>query len=112
FGGGGKHGGDEVFEEEALNMKLGTPNAERIFYIRHAFRAGYTVEQIFDLTKIDPWFLVQLREIWEMEEALKKQTLAGIETGAFRRAKQFGFSDAQLAHLLKSDLAGVRAARK
>ncbi|MSU23532.1 MAG: carbamoyl-phosphate synthase large subunit [Opitutus sp.] len=112
FGGGGKHGGDEAFEEEVLNNKLGTPNAERIFYLRHAFRAGYTVEQIFDLTKIDPWFLVQLREIWEMEEVLRKQTLASIETDAFRRAKQFGFSDAQLAHFFQSDMTTVRAARK
>ncbi|MDO8542512.1 MAG: carbamoyl-phosphate synthase large subunit [Opitutaceae bacterium] len=112
FGGGGKHGGDEPVEEKVINAKLGTPNAERIFFIRHAFRAGYPVERIFDLTKIDPWFLHQLREIWEMEEELKTQTLAGIDTEALRRAKQFGFSDVQLGHLLKSDLAGARAERK
>jgi carbamoyl-phosphate synthase large subunit len=112
FGGGGRHGGDEAFEEETLNHKLVTPNAERIFYLRHAFRAGYTVERIFDLTKIDRWFLHQLREIWEMEEALRKESLASLATDALRRAKQFGFSDAQLAHLLRSDLAAVRAERK
>jgi carbamoyl-phosphate synthase large subunit len=112
FGGGGRHGGDEPVDEKTLNAKLGTPNAERIFFIRHAFRAGYTVERIFDLTKIDPWFLHQLREIWEMEEALKKQTLATIDRTALRRAKEFGFSDTQLAHLLNSDLGTVRAARK
>jgi carbamoyl-phosphate synthase large subunit len=110
--GGGKHGGDEPVEEKVINAKLGTPNAERIFYIRHAFRAGYTVERIFDLTKIDPWFLHQLREIHEMEEALRKQTLASVDTHALRRAKQFGFSDVQLAHLLKSDFPAVRAERK
>src|SRR5512147_1633977 len=93
FGGGGKHGGDEPVDEKTLNAKLGTPNAERIFFIRHAFRAGYTVERIFDLTKIDPWFLHQLREIWEMEEELKQQTLDSIDDWALRRAKQFGFSD-------------------
>ena len=112
FGGGGKHGGNEPVDEKVLNAKLGTPNAERIFFIRHAFRAGYTVERIFDLTKIDPWFLHQLREIWEMEQELEKLTLDSIDDWAFRRAKQFGFSDAQLAHLLKSDLATVRADRK
>ena len=112
FGGGGKHGGDEPVEEKVINAKLGTPNAERIFFIRHAFRAGYTVERIFDLTKIDPWFLHQLREIWEMEEQLKQQTLSSVDTWALRRAKQFGFSDAQLAHLLKGDLAQARAERK
>jgi len=112
FGGGGRHGGDEVVEEKVINAKLGTPNAERIFFIRHAFRAGYTVERIFDLTKIDPWFLHQLREISEMEAALKQQALATIDDWAFRRAKEFGFSDTQLAHLLKSELATVRADRK
>src|SRR5471032_1477923 len=72
FGGGGRHGGDEIPDDAEIKTKLGTPCAERIFFIRHAFRAGYTVEQIFDLTKIDPWFLVQLREIFEMEQELRK----------------------------------------
>lgn len=112
FGGGGKHGGDEPVEEKVINAKLGTPNSERIFYLRHAFRAGYTVERIFDLTKIDPWFLHQLREIFEMEQDLAKQTLETVDTTTLRRAKQFGFSDVQLAHVLKSDLETVRAERK
>jgi carbamoyl-phosphate synthase large subunit len=112
FGGGGRLGGDEPVEEKVINARLGTPNAERIFYIRHAFRAGYSVERIFDLTKIDRWFLHQLREIHEMECALRGQSLASLDTAALRRAKQFGFSDAQLAHLLGSELAAVRAERK
>ena len=112
FGGGGRLGGDERPDDATIKTKLGTPNAERIFYIRYAFRAGYTVEQVFDLTKIDPWFLHQLREIHEMEETLGLVTLATIDTALLRRAKEFGFSDAQLAHLLGSDLAAVRADRK
>jgi carbamoyl-phosphate synthase large subunit len=112
FGGGGKLGGDETPDEATINTKLGTPNAERIFYIRYAFRAGFTVERIFEITKIDPWFLHHLREIHEMEVALSTQTLGSLDTADLRRAKQFGFSDAQLAHLLKSDLATVRADRK
>jgi carbamoyl-phosphate synthase large subunit len=112
FGGGGKLGGDEVPEPKLITSKLATPNAERIFYIRYAFLSGMTVEDIFELTKIDPWFLHQLREIFEMELELKKRTLATIDANLLRRAKQFGFSDAQLAHILKSDLAAVRAHRK
>jgi carbamoyl-phosphate synthase large subunit len=112
FGGGGKHGGDEILEEKVINAKLGTPNTERIFYIRHAFRAGYSVERIFEITKIDPWFLHQLREIHEMEQELATKTLASVTTPEFRRAKQFGFADAQLAHIWKSDMPTVRAARK
>jgi carbamoyl-phosphate synthase large subunit len=112
FGGGGKFGGDEPVDDATIRQKLGTPNAERVFYLRHAFRAGYTVEQIFDLTKIDPWFLHQLREIHEMEAALGKHTLKTIDPAALRRAKQFGFSDAQLAHLFKTDFDAMRAHRK
>jgi carbamoyl-phosphate synthase large subunit len=112
FGGGGKFGSDEIIDEKIINAKLGTPNSERIFYLRHAFRAGYSVERIFDLTKIDPWFLHQLREIHEMEQELAAKTLATVEVTALRRAKQFGFSDAQLAHIFKSNLNAVRAHRK
>ena len=111
FGGGGKYGGDETPDDQTIKNRLGTPNAERIFYLRYAFKAGYTVEQIFDLTKIDPWFLHQLREIHEMEEALKGKSLPTIDTALLKRAKQYGFSDAQLAYLLKSDPVAVRAER-
>jgi carbamoyl-phosphate synthase large subunit len=112
FGGGGKLGGDERPDDTTIKTKLGTPNAERIFYIRYAFKAGYTVEQIFDLTKIDPWFLHHLREIHVMEDELAGLLPHALDTDLFRRAKQFGFSDAQIAHLTNSDLASVRADRK
>jgi carbamoyl-phosphate synthase large subunit len=112
FGGGGRWGGDEVVDDATIRQKLGTPNAERVYFIRHAFRAGYTVEQIFDLTKIDPWFLHQLREIHEMEEALRRESLTTLTVAALRRAKQYGFSDAQLAHLLRTDFDTMRAHRK
>ena len=112
FGGGGRSGGDDVPEDKVIKQKLGTPNAERIFFIRYAFKAGYTVEQIHDLTKIDPWFLHQLREIHEMEDRLKSHTLATVDPGLLRRAKQFGFSDVQLAQLLKSDSSAIRRHRE
>ncbi|MFT3869132.1 MAG: carbamoyl-phosphate synthase large subunit [Nibricoccus sp.] len=112
FGGGGKFGDDVVPDDGVIRQKLCTPCAERIFYIRYAFLAGYTVEQIFDLTKIDPWFLTQLREIFEMEQELKTHNLVNIDTTLLRRAKQFGFSDNQLAHILKTEFSAVRAERK
>ncbi|HZZ20734.1 MAG TPA: carbamoyl-phosphate synthase large subunit [Opitutaceae bacterium] len=112
FGGGGKLSGAERPDDATIKTKLGTPNAERIFYIRYAFKAGYTVEQIFDLTKIDPWFLHHLKEIHEMEDELGSKSLASIDTALLRRAKEFGFSDAQIAHILKSDLNTVRSDRK
>lgn len=112
FGGGGKFGDDVVPDRNSLIAKLATPNAERIFYIRYGFLAGMTVEQLFDLTKIDPWFLHQLREIFEMEQSVKGQTLESLDTGLLRRAKQFGFSDAQLGHMLNNSMDAVRADRK
>ncbi len=112
FGGGGKFGSDTPPERGTIVSKLATPNAERVFYIRYAFLAGMSVEEVFELTKIDPWFLHQLREIFEMEQSLKGQTLDSVETNHLRRAKKFGFSDAQLAHILGSDLDATRAARK
>src|SRR3954471_10425049 len=112
WGGGGKYGGDEIPDDATLRQKIGTPNAERVFYLRWAFLAGMTEQELFDLSKIDPWFLRQLRELHEMEMELKKHTLKSIDTNLLRRAKQFGFSDAQLAHILKADFDTTRAYRK
>src|SRR4051812_36781684 len=112
FGGGGKYGHDELPDETTIRQKLGTPNAERVHYIRWAFKAGLTVDDIFELSKIDPWFLHQLREIHEMEETVRQSSLAKLEVNTLRRAKQFGFSDAQLAHLLNTDFDTMRAHRK
>ena len=110
--GGGRLGGNEPIDDAIIKAKLGTPNAERIFYLRHALRAGYTIQQLFDLTKIDPWFLTQLKEIYEMEVSLQGKTLAALDTTHLRRAKQFGFSDAQLAGILGSTMDAVRKDRK
>jgi len=112
FGGGGRHGGDEPVDETTLNARLGTPNAERIFFLRHAFRAGYTVERIFELTKIDPWFLHQLREIWELENEIAASSLGALDAAAMRRAKSAGFTDVQLAHLLRTDRESVLRRRR
>ncbi|WP_221032214.1 carbamoyl-phosphate synthase large subunit [Actomonas aquatica] len=112
FGAGGKLGDDTPADQSLIVAKLGTPNPERIFYIRYAFLAGMSLDEVFELTKIDPWFLHQLREIFDMEQAVKGQTLETLDTNLLRRAKKFGFCDAQLAHLLGSDLDAVRAARK
>ena len=112
WGGGGRYGHDEIPDEATLRQKLGTPNAERVFYLRWAFLAGMPVDDIFALTKIDPWFLHQLRELHEMELALKQQSLATLAPAQLRRAKQDGFSDAQLAHLLRTDFDTMRTHRK
>jgi len=63
-------GDRDLLLREVLSRKLTLPNAERIFFIRHALRAGFTVEDIFQLTKIDRWFLTQIKEIVDFEEEL------------------------------------------
>jgi carbamoyl-phosphate synthase large subunit len=63
-------GDREIFPREILIQKLSVPNAERIFFLRHAMRAGFSVDEIFQLTKIDPWFLAQIKEIVDFEEEL------------------------------------------
>ncbi len=68
--------GDQVYEDrdilpkDVITRKLSIPNAERIFFIRHAFRAEFSLEEIHEITQIDPWFLTQIRQIVEVEESL------------------------------------------
>ncbi len=69
---GGPWGGREIPPREEIERKLITPCAERIFYIRHAFRAGFKVDAVYLLTKIDRWFLQNIKEIVDMEEQLVK----------------------------------------
>ena len=60
----------EILPRDVISRKLSVPNAERIFFTRHALRAGFTIEEIFNLTKIDRRFLVQIKEIVDFEEEL------------------------------------------
>jgi len=64
------YGDRDLLPRDLILRKLTIPNAERIFFIRHALRAGFTLEELFDLTKIDRWFLVQIKEIVDFEEEL------------------------------------------
>jgi len=64
------YGDRDILPRDVISRKLSVPNAERIFFIRHALRAGFTIEEIFNLTKIDRWFLVQIKEIVDFEEEL------------------------------------------
>src|SRR6201993_4707908 len=66
------YGDRDVLPREVITRKLSVPNAERIFFIRHAFRAGLPLDEIFQLTKIDKWFLVQIKEIVDFEEELAR----------------------------------------
>jgi carbamoyl-phosphate synthase large subunit len=107
--GGGKLGGDEVPPRAEIEKKLRTPNAERVFYLRHALRAGFTIEEIHAITAIDPWFLGHLRALVEMEAELREH---GADDARLERAKRAGFSDRQIAAYTGATEAAVRARRK
>ncbi len=81
-----------------LEYKLSTPNSQRLFYIKYALEHGMPITMLYELTYIDPWFLNQMKQIVDLEKQL---TLAGkdIPRDLFEKAKKFGFSDKQLAHL-------------
>ncbi|MDD3802476.1 MAG: carbamoyl-phosphate synthase large subunit [Desulfuromonas thiophila] len=103
-------------EQELLRDKLRIPNADRVWYLGDALRSGFDLEEIYQLSGIDPWFLHNIGQIIALEtdlqqqaEALLQATPAGL--ALLRQAKQFGFSDRRLACLLGSSEAAVRQLR-
>ncbi|MFN7972124.1 MAG: carbamoyl-phosphate synthase large subunit [Acidobacteriota bacterium] len=110
FGLGGD--GKDSVDPRLLHEKLVTPNPDRIFYIRYALQSGMTVGNVAELTRIDPWFLGQIEQIVTLEGKLRAFGLSDVPVELLRTAKRFGFSDVQLAHLLRATEAEVRARRK
>ncbi|HJY83196.1 MAG TPA: carbamoyl-phosphate synthase large subunit, partial [Candidatus Binatia bacterium] len=119
---GGRH--PEVFE--TIRKRLQTPNAERLWYVADALRLGMSIEELYQITKIDPWFLENIAQIVEFERqvhlqvsSLKSQVSnsqtadAGLPTpDSLRFAKQLGFSDVRLAQLWQCSEAEIRAQRE
>ncbi|GGJ08725.1 carbamoyl-phosphate synthase large subunit [Halopseudomonas pertucinogena] len=95
-----------------LTRELTVPGAERIWYIGDAFRAGMSVERIFELTKIDPWFLVQIEDLIKDEQRVSEMGLADIDRDLMYRLKRKGFSDTRLAQLLGVSEKNLRSQRQ
>jgi len=115
FGADGKDAAMEALNDDELSLKLSKANANRIFAVRAAFKRGRSVEQIFDLSKIDPWFLRHLEELTAYEDEIKSvRNLDGLKKNAllFRQVKEYGYSDRQIAFLLGCTEADVRKARE
>src|SRR5512135_1149106 len=98
-------------DREVLERELGEPGPERIWYVGDAFENGFTLEEVFQLTKIDPWFLTQIKEIVDLEMQLDDRKIADIDAPTLRDLKRKGFSDRRLAYLMKSTEAEMRAHR-
>ena len=94
-----------------LKRELTVPGADRIWYIGDAFRQGYSLDKVFELTRIDPWFLVQIEDLIKDEERIKTLGLADLDYDLMRKLKRKGFSDARLAKLLGVTEKNLRAHR-
>ena len=100
-------------EPRKLLSRLKEPNASRIFYIKYALQKGMSVTEISRLTNIDPWFISNMDDIVRLEEKIKRASSGShISKELLRRAKEYGFSDKQLAELTGSDELSVRRLRK
>ena len=114
----GKSGFDEMLNihdeqtKNTLKPHLITAKDERIFYIADAFRAGFSVDEVHNLSNIDVWFLHQIADIIQTETLIRAQTLSELKSEVMRYYKQLGFSDARLATLLSCTEHAVREKRK
>ena len=108
----GAYGLDEIeADQDDLERELGEPGAQRIWYVGQAFREGMSFEQVQALTRIDPWFLIQIEDIVKTEKSLTGRSLKGIGAAELRELKRKGFADRRLAKLLGTDETSVRLHR-
>jgi carbamoyl-phosphate synthase large subunit len=98
-----------IADLDELRAKIRVPNAERVFAIAEGYRRGLATQEIYSLSRIDPWFLEQIREIVEFEDAIRGSGIGDRE--ALRKAKQMGFSDRRIAELAGTTELDVRSAR-
>ncbi|HUO08225.1 MAG TPA: carbamoyl-phosphate synthase large subunit [Phycisphaerae bacterium] len=106
--------------EDKLNRKLSIPSQGRMYYIRYALKSGYSIDRIFQLTNIDPWFLTQMKQLVDFEDQLINAKSPGIaipgltpaQIATLRQAKECGYSDVQIATAWHSTPLQIRALRK
>ena len=108
----GMSGFDEITTDLAvIKAEIVNPGPERLWYVADAFRVGLSMEEIHRLTKIDRWFLVQIEDIVNEENALRGRTVDSLTAAEMRRLKRKGFSDRRIGMLLGCDQNAVRRAR-
>ena len=96
---------------EVIGAELAAPGPERIWFVGDAFAAGWSLDEVHALSRIDPWFLAQIQDLVEVELWLETQRLGNLDKAILRRLKEQGFSDRRLATLLKTHEDEVRARR-
>lgn len=112
----GRDGKDREVTMEEIRNGLRYPNANRVFYIRYALQRGMSVEEIYELTKIDPWFIEKIKNLVEFEEKLKqiaeRMKINEVPKEILKKAKELGYSDRQLATIFNTTEKEVRKVRK
>jgi carbamoyl-phosphate synthase large subunit len=104
--------GSEVIDPDAIRQKLVTPNPDRIPHLVRALEYGISVQELAEITHIDPWFLNEMKEIAELSKEVSGYSVHSIPADLLREAKRAGFSDVRLARLLKGIPAEVWARRR
>jgi len=103
---------EKTTDLDTITKEMGVPGPERIWYVGDAFRMGMTIAEVYDISKIDHWFLVQIKDLIDREQALKGKQIADLDKPAMLKLKRSGFSDRRLATLLNTDQHAVRAYRQ
>ena len=103
---------EKTKDREVLEEELGEPGPERIWYVGDAFAQGFSLEEVQQLTKIDPWFLAHIKEIVDIELWLETQTVKVLDKDTLFALKRKGFSDRRIAKLLKIEDRDVRKLRR
>jgi len=107
--------GLDIASEEGLatlKRELREPRPDRVFHLADAFRAGLTLEEVHDLSHVDPWFLAAFEDIVLVEQEVREQGLTALDALRMRELKRLGFSDARLAELTNTDEAAIRHLRR
>jgi len=104
--------GKDNLNEKNLKYMLSVPNQDRVFYIKYAFEIGKTVEEIYSYTKIDPWFLNNIKDLVDFEKKFKSYTINDLDYNKLLEAKKLGYSDIQIAYLCKSTEDEIKNIRK
>ncbi len=114
FGADGKDGSYEKLGDDQLEARISRPNATRIFAVRAALRRGWSIDRIYKICGIDPWFLRHMEELAAFEGEIRRfESIEKLKNNEamFRQVKEYGYSDKQIAHLLRCKETDVRTAR-
>ncbi|SFS13260.1 carbamoyl-phosphate synthase large subunit [Dyella sp. OK004] len=107
--------GLDISTEDGLSVlkrELREPRPDRVFHLADAFRAGLSLEEVHNLSRVDPWFLAAFEDIVLMENEVQAQGVSALDEARMRELKRMGFSDARLAELTGSDEAAMRHLRR